>query len=160
MNSTQGGAGWLEQLLGEWVFESVGTEDPGQCGGVERFRKLGEYWYIGESEMKMPGGGIGHAILTLGYDPGRNRYVGTWIGSMMSNLWIYDGELDPTGRILSLYSEGPSFDEQGNFSKTERSRYRDAIELNDDGTRTFTGAVQQPDGSWKVFMTMRHKKKS
>jgi hypothetical protein len=35
----------------------------------------------------MPGGGAATMFLTLGYDPQRERYVGTWIGSMMTHLW-------------------------------------------------------------------------
>jgi hypothetical protein len=146
---------WLHQLVGDWTFESA---DAGGHAGTERVRKLGELWVVGESEMRLPEGGTASAIITIGYDLDRKRFVGSWVGTMMAKLWVYDGELDFGGRMLSLYSEGPSFDEQGNFSKTSTSRYRDAIELNPDGTRTFTGSVQQPDRSWSTFMTVRYRR--
>jgi hypothetical protein len=40
------------------------------------------------------------------------------------------------------------------------SRYRDAIELHEDGRRTFTGAVQQKDGSWRQFMSSQYRRLS
>src|SRR5688500_5036596 len=95
---------WLKQLVGEWTFES-GAEGCGSTG-TDGARMLGDLWLIGESEMAMPGGGTGHAIITIGYDSQRKRFVGSWVGTMMTNMWVYDGELDSNGRVLSLYSEG------------------------------------------------------
>ena len=31
---------------------------------------------------------------TLGYDPAKKKYVGTFIASVMTHLWIYSGSLD------------------------------------------------------------------
>jgi hypothetical protein len=151
---------WLQQLLGDWTVEHEGAGPDQKVTGTERVRKLGELWVVGELEMQMPGGGgTGSAMITLGYDPRRKRFVGTWVGSMMANLWVYDGELDPAGRTLSLYSEGPSFDEKGNAADdTKTSRYRDAIELLGDGRRTFTGSVQKDDGTWHTFMTAHYRR--
>ena len=42
----------------------------------------------------MPDGGPATMIMTLGYDPAKKRFVGTFIGSMMTNLWVYEGELE------------------------------------------------------------------
>src|SRR3712207_8501500 len=58
-----------------------------------------------EGQGDMPGGGVGTTLMTLGYDPQTQRYVGTWGGSMMNYLWVYDGELDVDGRVLTLASE-------------------------------------------------------
>jgi len=41
-------------------------------------------------------------MMTLGYDPQKKRYLGTWIGSMMSHLWVYEVELDASGSVLTL----------------------------------------------------------
>jgi uncharacterized protein DUF1579 len=46
--------------------------------------------------------------MTLGYDPEKKQYVGTWVGSMMSYLWVYDGSLDAEEKVLTLNAEGPS----------------------------------------------------
>ncbi len=65
----------------------------------------------------MPGGDPATMLMSLGYDPAKKRFVGTWIGSMMTNLWVYDGELDPTGKILTLNAEGPSFTDKDKVAK-------------------------------------------
>ena len=148
---------WLHQLVGDWTFESASPDTP-QHTGTERVRKLGELWVVGESQMQMPGGAAGSAIITVGYDPHRKRFVGTWVGSMMARLWVYDGELDAAGRMLSLYSDGPAFDDKGNFDDTTTARYRDAIELTGDGRRTFTGSVLGPDGTWNTFLTTHYRR--
>lgn len=59
----------------------------------------------------MPGCGRTTTLMTLGYDPQKQRYVRTWIGSMMTYLWVYDGgELDLAETVLRLNSEGPAID--------------------------------------------------
>jgi len=47
--------------------------------------------------------------MTLGFDPTKNHYGGTFIGSMMTNIWPYHGVLDETGKRLPLESEGSKF---------------------------------------------------
>ena len=102
----------------------------------------------------MPGGAPATMIMTLGYDPQAKRFVGTWIGSMMTNLWVYDGALDATERVLALESEGPSMAGDGTMA-----RYRDAIEIRDDDHRTLTSSVRSADGTWKQFMTATYRRK-
>jgi len=81
----------------------------------------------------MPGGIAATTLMTLGYDPAKGRFVGTWIGSMMTHLWVYDGELDPAGRVLTLNSEGPSMTGDGSFAK-----YQDIVEFMSDDHRVLT----------------------
>jgi hypothetical protein len=66
----------------------------------------------------------------------------------MDKLWIYKGWLEDDGQTLVLEAEGPSFDDP---SRTDI--FRDVIHFIDDDTRTFSGSVRQPDGSFKTFMT-------
>ncbi|HLL88841.1 MAG TPA: DUF1579 domain-containing protein [Tepidisphaeraceae bacterium] len=143
---------WLHQLVGEWHYEMDSPEAGKTFTGRERVRKLGDLWVVGESDMPTPDGTTGHAIITLGFDPKKRKFVGTWVGTMMPNLWVYEGELDAARRSLSLYSVGPAFDESCMPVGEGTSRYRDTIELHGPDRRTFTGAVQQPDGTWKQFM--------
>src|SRR5688572_23347061 len=91
---------WLQKLVGDWTMEgecSMGPDQPPMKSmGVESVRSLGGLWTVAEGKGDMPEGGPCSMIMTLGYDPRTKRYVGTWIGSMMTHLWIYDGELDAT----------------------------------------------------------------
>ena len=126
----------------------------GPDGPVEKFettesvRSLEGVWVVCEGRGEMPAGAPSTTIMTLGYDPAKGRYVGTWIGSMMTYLWVYDGWLDPTGRVLTLEAEGPDMEEDGKLA-----RYRDVIEIKSDDYRTMTAQVLGSDGEWRGFMT-------
>lgn len=150
---------WLQKLVGEWTFESEAVMAPDQppmkSQGSESVRSLGGLWTLGEGQGQMPDGSDATTMMTLGYDPQTKRFVGTWIGSMMTNLWVYDGELDADGRVLSLYSDGPSMSGDGTTA-----RYRDAIEIVSDDHRIMTAAVQGEDGSWHQFMTAHYRRKA
>jgi hypothetical protein len=93
---------WLQQLVGEWTSEAeaiMGPDKPPEkFTGTESVRSIGGLWVMCEGRGEMPGGGIATTIMTLGYDPVRKRYVGTFMGSMMTHLWVYEGGLDSTGR--------------------------------------------------------------
>jgi len=39
---------------------------------------------------------------TMGYDPVLDRYVGTWINNMTSELAVMNGEMDPAGKTLIM----------------------------------------------------------
>src|SRR5262249_12439944 len=103
---------WLQKLVGDWTFETeciMGPDQPPEkFAGSERVRSLGGVWVLCEGRGETPGGGTGLTLMTLGYDPVKKRFVGSFIGSMMTHLWIYDGALDPAAKILTLDTEGPS----------------------------------------------------
>jgi Protein of unknown function (DUF1579) len=141
---------WLRRLTGEWTFEVSFTGPDGQPStsrGTERARMLGDVWLLSEGEGEIPGGGTATTLMTLGYDPQKQRFTGTFIGSMMTSLWLYEGTLE--GNRLTLDTEGPSMSGDGGTS-----RYRDAIELVSDDERVMTSEAEGPDGTWTRFMTM------
>lgn len=147
---------WLKALEGEWLCESESVEGAPQqapCArGRETVRALGDLWVLLEGRSELEGGGVMHTLMTLGFDPARGeggRFVGSWVGSVMSMQWVYDGELDAAGRVLSLYCEGPDFSGSGT------ARYCDRIELISQDERSLTAHVQAPDGSWRPFMCVR-----
>jgi hypothetical protein len=149
---------WLAKLAGEWVYES---ECPGESGAAEKMtgselvRTLGGIWLLGEGRGQMPDGAPMTSLLTLGFDPDRQRFVGTWIGSMMTELWVYhNGWLDDAGRVLTMEAEGPTFDGSG-----KRATYRDILEIVDDGHRILTGNVLGEDGKWTCFMTSHYRRR-
>lgn len=148
---------WLHKLMGNWSFESECIGEPGQPAekhrGTETVKSLGGLWIVGESQGDMPGGGIAKMMITLGFDPQRNRFVGTWVGSMMTHLWVYEGELDAAGRVLTLNAEGPSFTDPGT-----RAKYQDIIELKSDDHRTLSSRALGDDGEWKHFMTAHYRR--
>jgi hypothetical protein len=147
---------WLAQMVGEWTYRSEGTMPDGTTHvteGRESVRRFGDYWVIADGEWKDPAGGIDRSITTLGFDPAKGRFVGSFIGTMMTHFWLYDGELDEGRTTLSLPSDGPAMDGSGGTQ-----HYKDVIELKD-GERTMT-AWMQTDGEWKQFMRMKYTKVS
>jgi hypothetical protein len=148
---------WLQKLVGNWTFEGECIGEPGQPthkhGGTETVRSLGGLWIVGDGQGEMPGGGTAQMMITLGFDPKRNRFVGTWVGSMMPHLWVYDGELDAAGRVLTLNSEGPSFTDP-----TKLAKYQDIIELKSDDHRTLSSRTLADDGKWTHFMTAHYRR--
>jgi hypothetical protein len=92
-------------------------------------------------------------LITLGYDPAKNRFVGTFVGSMMTNLWVYEGELDAAGKVLTLNAEGPNF-----ADATKTARYQDIIEIDSDDHRMLHSQVLGDDGRWTRFMTAHYRR--
>lgn len=148
---------WLDQLVGEWETEGRCDGGPGEPDLVMRGREsvcsLGGMWVVGSGDGEMPGGGRALTRITLGYDPQRGCYVGSWIGSMMHRMWLYEGHLDATGTVLTLDSEGPSMAGDGTLAK-----YQDIITIVGPDERTFTGQMQMPDGSWNRLMTANYRR--
>lgn len=142
---------WLQRLVGEWTYETGGDE---KAQGTETVRPLGPLWIIGESQFTMRGGMRGSAVISVGFDPQKGRFVGTWIGSMMTYLWVYEGELDAAGRVLTLSAEGPGMAGDGTTAK-----YQDIIDLRNDDERGFTARVQGADGQWTEMMTATYRRK-
>jgi hypothetical protein len=149
---------WLQQLVGEWTFESQAISSPDQppatSRGSESVRSLGGLWVLCEGSGEMPGGGMATMLMTLGYDIRTQRYVGTWIGSMMTHLWLYDGSLDAAGKVLTLHSEGPSFTDEGKLAK-----YKDVIEIKSPDHRVMTSHALGDDGQWRQFMEANYRRR-
>lgn len=142
---------WLEKLIGDWTGECEASMKPGEPPVKSRFtetvRSLGGLWTVAEGESEMTGCGPSTTIMTLGYDPQKKRYMGTFVASIMPNLWSYDGELDSAGKILTLHTEGPSMSAEGKMA-----RYKDVIEFQGEDHRTMTSHVLGEDGNWHSFM--------
>lgn len=149
---------WLKQLAGEWSFEHDAPAAPGEMPqkhtGTESVRMLGDLWAICEGRSQMPDGSPALTIMSLGYDPAKGRFVGTFVGSMMTHLWLYDGELDAGGRALNLSTEGPSFTNPG-----ESAQYIDTIEIVSDDERMLISKALQPDGTWAEFMRATYRRR-
>jgi hypothetical protein len=149
---------WLEKFVGEWTSEAEmkmkPDDSPIRSEGTESVRSLGGLWILAEGRGTMPGGGEARTILTIGYDPQKKRFVGTWVGSMMTHMWVYDGALDPSGKVLVLDTEGPSMAGDGTMGK-----YQDVIEFKSDDHRILSSQVLGDDGKWQRFMTATYRRK-
>lgn len=148
---------WLQQMLGEWTSEiecSVGPDQPAiQTKGTEAVRPLGDLWVIAEGTGETPGGGTMNSMMTLGFDPQKGKFVGTFIATGMSNLWVYEGSLDEGGTVLTLDTEGPALTGAGT------GKYQDIVEFPREGGRILRSQMAGPDGNWIPFMTAMYQRK-
>lgn len=148
---------WLQKLVGEWTCEGEGVMEPGKppvkFTSTESVRSIGGLWIVAEGRGEMPGCGSSTTIMTLGYNPQKERFVGTFIASMMTHMWQYSGSLDPTEKILTLDTEGPSMTDQGKMEK-----YKDVIEIHSDSHRVLTSHVRDENGNWRQFMTAHYRR--
>jgi hypothetical protein len=148
---------WLQRLVGEWEYESEASMGPGQppmrSKGTESVRSLGGLWVVGEGQGEMPGCAPMETIITLGYDPVKKRFVGTFLASMMTHLWLYDGELDASAKVLTLDAERPSCIAEGKTAK-----YKDAFEILSDDHSVLTSRFLGEDGQWHQFMTAHYRR--
>jgi Protein of unknown function (DUF1579) len=149
---------WLQKLLGEWTSEMEASmapdKPPEKFVGSDSVRSIGDVWVMCEGRGPMPDGKTAVTMMTLGYDPARKKFVGTFIGSMMTYLWVYEGTLDASGKKLVLDAEGPSFTGDGKMAK-----YKDSIEFLSDDHRTLTSQLLGDDGKWTQFMEAHYRRK-
>ena len=145
---------WLERLVGEWTSEMEAAmnpdEPPETFTGTESVRSLDGLWVLCEGR---PGGGESTTIMTLGYDPAKQRFLGTFIGSMSTHMWVYAGELDAGGDVLTLHTEGPAYPDE-----TRTAKYTDTIEFQGDDHRVLTSRVQDEAGAWRQVMEVRYRR--
>ncbi len=147
---------WLLRLVGNWTFEGTCLAGPDMPETVSRgktaIRSLGKAWILCEGVSDMPNGEPGYSIITLGYDTAKQEFVGSFVGSMMSNMWIYEGTLDADEKILTLDTIGPS------FTGTGSAPYQDIIEVVDNNHWILRSQVKGENGEWTQFMTGHYRR--
>ena len=120
---------------------------------VETARLLGTQWFVAESSASTPDGVPVTAILTLGYDAFRQRFVGTYISSQQTHLWSYVGQLDAAGTALTLETDGPI---HGNPART--TSYREVIEVVSSDHKVMRSMILGPDGEWFEFARAEYRR--
>ncbi len=152
---------WLQRLVGDWTYEIDAIMAPGEppikLRGNEIVRSVGGIWIVADGQGEMPGGGIAKTMLTIGFNQRKQRFVGSWIGSMMTYLWMYEGTLDASEKVLSLECDGPVFGPDGSMSEGT-TRYKDVHALISENERTLTGNILGPDGNWSEMMTCTYRR--
>jgi len=150
---------WLDKLVGDWRVEGkmMGPGGNEETKGEETWRTVDGLWFVGEGEGEMPGGNKGTTIFTLGYDPNQGKYVGSFIGSMMTNQWVYEGDLDQYERKLILDTVGPELTAEG--MGTDMVPYQDTMEFIDNDHRVLKSHTKGKDGKWQQLVEMHYYRK-
>ncbi|MCA9016690.1 MAG: DUF1579 domain-containing protein [Planctomycetaceae bacterium] len=147
---------WLEPLLGNWSVETECQMSPDQplhtSHGQATCRSLEGMWLLIETGGTDSESGNWSTLMTVGYDPAKKSYIGTFVGSMMTCLWFYQGNLDQTGKKLILDTEGPQCGGDG------VAQYQDSIELIDQDHWILSSQMQTETGEWNKIMTSHHRR--
>jgi len=148
---------FFKQFVGEWESSGECIMDPAQpaipCKGGDKAKMLGGFWLVSEGTHEIMGMKMEN-IFTLGYDPEKKKYVGQWIDSMMPHQWKYEGEVDESGKKITLHTSGPS---PKSLSKTVK--FKEVFEFKSPDHRVFTSSFQQDDGSWSQMTKLDAKRK-
>ncbi len=147
---------FLERLTGTWSVETETILGPGRdpvhSEGRAAARRLGA-WLVTETEGRTPDGRPVTSIFTLGYDTAEERFRATWISSMQAHLWTYTGELDESGTVLTLETEGPILGDPSTSTD-----YREIIEAEGDDQYTVRSMIRGPDGEWFEFARAEYRR--
>jgi hypothetical protein len=146
---------WLERMVGTWAFTtecSMGPDQPPMTSeGTDTTVSLGGLWVLSEWQSSGPDGAPMTSRLTLGYDPARGKYVGSFVASCMTHQWVYEGVRE--GDVLTLDTEGPSFTDPHATAK-----YQDIWELPADGPRVVRSRFRDAEGNWHEFMRAEYRR--
>ena len=145
---------FLQRLVGDWTVTMEGGDDHPGMDWTETVRSLHGLWVVGEARGEVPGMGAVSNIITLGFDPAKGRYVGTFVTTMMTHLWVYEGAVDASGNNLVLQTEGPDM-----TGAAASASYEETIAFLDENHRTFTSRTRGADGRWSTLMTMHYRRK-
>ncbi|MFN8506599.1 MAG: DUF1579 domain-containing protein [Dehalococcoidia bacterium] len=142
---------WLQQLLGEWTFEGAFHMPPddnneARTSGTQSFRPLG-VWVMG-TMAEPPGGANDESVISLAFDSEKGRFVGTFLSSMSTHIWLYEGDLDAGANSLVLNADGPSMD-----GTPGTQHYQDIIDISGPASYVMRSRVETPDG-WVEFMRL------
>ena len=147
---------FLKQFVGEWESSGEITmaegQQPVQCKGSDKVRLLGGFWLVSDGKGEFMGMNMEN-VLTLGYDPEKKKYIGQWIDSMMPHAWKYEGEVDESGRKITLHTSGPSPKNPGKTCK-----FKETFEFVSPDHRVFTSSFEE-DGKWTEMVKLDAKKK-
>lgn len=140
---------WLQQLVGQWeskvqMFENGEPSDESQ--GTETVRPVGDFWIMAENRGDFMGQPF-TGIQTLGFDPEKQQFVGTWVDSVTGYLWTYEGTLDEAEKALTLRTEGPC-----PLTPGDTVQFKEVLEVESDDHKTFTSSMQDEDGNWITVM--------
>lgn len=149
---------WLQRFVGEWETKVEVTNEPGQPSlmgkGTESARMLGGFWVVGQGQCEIAGmHGTMTSLFTLGYDPQKKKYVGTWVDSMNNFLWKYEGSVEASGKVLTLETQGPSPLKDGLV------RFKEVTEFRTNDLRVFTSSMQGDDGKWITMVKAEYRRK-
>lgn len=145
----------LKREVGTWdavVKMMAPGQPPSEGKATNTISMIGSFWMIEEFKgefMGMPFQGHG----TIGYDPRKQKYVGTWVDSMSDFLAVMEGTGDPAGKVVTMTYEAPNQNGPG------MAKHRDVREMKDADTMTLKMYETGADGKEAQTMEITYKRR-
>lgn len=145
----------LKKYVGVWDATIEMTEPGGQTQtskGTETCRMLsGGLWLVTQFKGELMGQTFEGNGAT-GYDPGKKKYVESWVDSMSTGIAVGDSTYDPATKTVTGTLESP--DPSGKPMKMKA-----VTQWKDDTTRVFTMSFTGPDGKDMPALKISYKKR-
>ena len=110
--------------VGEWTgtitMNMPGEPEPMVSPCTETVTAVGQLWTTSRFEMDFMGTPFSGSS-TLGYDPKKEKFVGTWIDSMSTSITVMEGEFDEKKNAMVMHYE--MFDQMSQQMKNVRNEY-------------------------------------
>ncbi len=101
----------LKEHVGTWkvacTYFTDPNEPPFEVWATETIEMLGEFWSRSLFRADM-GAFVLEGSATVGFDPGKGKWVSTWIDNAMPALFYFEGDLDEEAGVLEMTGTGPS----------------------------------------------------
>jgi hypothetical protein len=138
----------LQGDVGVWdgEFEMALMDQKLQGKIVETVESFGDFWTIRRLEGSILGTPF-HGTYQLGYDPGAQEFMGTWIDTLSHNMAVMRGQYAAEARTLRMEFKGP--DMLGNEVDHWNTSHYDAL-----GRRIFESWVRDTEGKEVRTMTI------
>jgi hypothetical protein len=140
--------GILMEMVGRWNVDCtyfMGPGEPMKTQATETIEAVGAFWTVSLFDAEFMGQPF-QGRCVMGFDQKRGKWVGTWIDSMSSHLFVMEGDMDPGTKALEMHCEGPA------PMTGELIPYRNVSSIREDGKRQFDMFMTLPDaGEVQMF---------
>ncbi len=145
----------LANHAGVWeaAIEMIGQDgQPAMSKGVSKIEMgLGGFWLLDSFSAEMMGTKFEGRGVT-GFDPGKGKYVGTWIDSWSTSVMVLEGGYDKDGKVLTMTGTGTGMDGKPTVHRLVTTE-------KDANTSVFEMFVPGPDGKEMKVMTITYTRK-
>ena len=104
--------GYFKKMVGTW--DCTMKMGPQESKATARYRMIGGFWLVGNFNGDIQGMKFeGHE--TMGWDPKKKKYVGTWMDSMSPYGMNMESELDSSKKTMT--ATGDAMNMEGKMAK-------------------------------------------
>jgi hypothetical protein len=137
----------LKQLEGTWEASMTMPGSPAPIPGVMVYKmECGGLWLTSDYKSEFPQFAF-HGKGLDGYDPGKKKYIGIWVDSMITVPMMIEGTYDATTKQLTMVGEAP-----GPSGKPEK--VKTVSQFNDADHHSFRFYVLGADGEEKLSFSI------